>query len=307
MESTALGNTGLEVSRLGIGLSEIGSELSLEEVDQAGELLNRALDSGINFLDTAACYGVSEELIGKTVSSRRSEYTLASKAGHASGLPTESWTYETVRDSVDRSLKRLNTDVIDILQLHSCGVDVLEKGDVIRALQDAKAAGKIRFVSYSGDNESGHWAVDSGLFSTLQTTFNVSDQRAFTSGLLKKAADRGMGVIVKRPIAGATWRVARQTEPDPRVRNYDQPYVERATAIAAEGPVPGEPGDAIAFSLGFTLSHPEVSTAIVGTKSSRHLESNLRLIEQGVTLPAEALNEMHSRFEKLDDGWVQRG
>lgn len=306
METTTLGKSGLEISRLGVGLSEIGSELSLEEVDQASELLNKALDSGINFLDTAACYGVSEELIGRTVSNRRDEYVLASKAGHASGLPTESWTYETVSDSIDRSLKRLNTDVIDILQLHSCGVDVLEKGDVVRALQDARAAGKIRFVSYSGDNEAAHWAVDSGLFTTLQTTFNVSDQRAFTTGLLEKAAEREMGVIVKRPIAGGTWRVARQSESDPRVRGYDQPYVERATAIASEGPVPGEPGDAIAFSLGFVLSHPQVSTAIVGTKNPRHMESNLRMLEQGVTLPSEALHEMHSRFAKLDDGWNQR-
>jgi hypothetical protein len=307
MQTSVLGNTSLEISRLGVGLAEIGSELTLDDVDQAGELLNRALDSGINFLDTAACYGVSEELIGRTVSNRRSAYVLASKAGHAAGLPTEPWTYETVAASVDRSLQRMKTDVIDILQLHSCGVDVLEKGDVVRALQDARAAGKIRFVSYSGDNESAHWAVDSGLFSTLQTTFNVSDQRAFTTGLLEKAAARGMGIIIKRPIAGGTWRVARQTEPDARVRGYDQPYVDRATALASEGPVPGEPGDAIAFSLGFVLSHPEVCTAIVGTKNPRHMESNLRMIDEGVALPSQALDEMHARFEKLDDGWVQRG
>jgi aryl-alcohol dehydrogenase-like predicted oxidoreductase len=307
MQTSSLGNTGLEASRLGVGLAEIGSELTLDDVGQAGELLNRALDSGINFLDTAACYGVSEELIGRTVANRRREYTLASKAGHASGLPTESWTYETVAASVDRSLERMKTDVIDILQLHSCGVDVLEKGDVVRALQDARAAGKIRYVSYSGDNEAAHWAVDSGLFSTLQTTFNVSDQRAFTTGLLEKAADRGMGVIIKRPIAGGTWRVARHSKDNPRVRSYDQPYVERATALASDGPVPGEPEDAIEFSLGFVLSHPQVTTAIVGTKNPRHMESNLRMIEEGIELPPNALEEMHSRFARHDDGWVQRG
>ena len=61
----------------------------------------------------------------------------------------------------------MKTDHGDLVQLHSCGIDVLEKGDVVRALQEAQKAGKTRFIGYSGDNESAHWAVDSGLFATL--------------------------------------------------------------------------------------------------------------------------------------------
>ena len=188
MDRVPLGKTGLEVSRLGVGLAEIGYELSRAEVDQAGEVLNAALDSGINFLDTAACYSISEELIGKTVSHRRDEFVLATKAGHVTdGYSGEAWSYQTVADSVDRSLKRLNTDHLDLVQLHSCGIDVLEQGDCIRALQDAKAAGKLRHVCYSGDNEDAHWAVDSGLFDTLQTSFNLTEQAALTSGLFEKS------------------------------------------------------------------------------------------------------------------------
>ena len=85
MDKVKFGDTGLEVTRLGVGLAEIGSELSMSEVDQAGSVLNSALDAGINFLDTAACYGISEELIGKTVAHRRDEFHLATKAGHARG------------------------------------------------------------------------------------------------------------------------------------------------------------------------------------------------------------------------------
>lgn len=219
MEKVALGKTGFEVSSLGVGLAEIGYELSFEEVEQAGNVLNGALDAGINFLDTAACYSISEELIGRTVAHRRDEYVLATKAGHvAGGYEGQSWTYETVSDSVDRSLKRLQTDHLDIVQLHSCEIEDLEKGDVIRALQDAKAAGKLRHVSYSGDNEAAHWAVDSGLFSTLQTSFNISDQGANASGLLKKARERGMGTIIKRPIGGGTWARARRRADSARLR-----------------------------------------------------------------------------------------
>ena len=128
-------------------------------------VLNTALDNGVNLLDTAACYGNSEELIGDAVSSRRDEYILATKAGHAAGDETgEAWTGPTVARSIDRSLRRLKTDHVDIVQLHSCDVDVLEKGEVIRALEDAREAGKTRFISYSGDEEAAAWAVDSGIF-----------------------------------------------------------------------------------------------------------------------------------------------
>lgn len=304
MERVPLGKTGLEVSRLGVGLAEIGYELSFDEVSEASSILNSALDAGINFLDTAACYSISEELIGQTVSSRRDEYVLATKAGHVTGgYDGEAWSYQTVADSVDRSLQRLKTDHLDIVQLHSCGIDVLEKGDCIRALQDAKAAGKLRHVSYSGDNEDAHWAVDSGLFDTLQTSFNLTEQGARASGLLEKAEQRGMGVIIKRPIGGGTWARARRNEPTPR--GYDNEYLRRAKEMAAEGPLPGEPEDPILLALGFTLAQPEVDVAIVGTKNPSHMASNIRQVEEELPVNEEALAELRRRWDAHSDGWRQ--
>ena len=177
METKRLGRTGMQVGRLGIGLSEVGFNLEISDVDQARSVINQALDCGVNFLDTAACYGISEELIGLVASELRDEYVLATKAGHY--LPRnegEDWTYDLVIRSDDRSLRLMKTDHIDLLQLHSCSVEVLEKGDVIRALQDVRASGKTRFIGYSGDNENAKWAVTSGLFDTLQTSFNLVDQ-----------------------------------------------------------------------------------------------------------------------------------
>jgi hypothetical protein len=306
MEKVKLGNTGLEVSRLGVGLAEIGSELSFDDIDQAGDVLNSALDSGINFLDTSACYSISEELIGRTVSSRRDEYVLATKAGHITGgYEGEAWSYQTVADSVDRSLKRLQTDHLDIVQLHSCGIDVLERGDAVRALQDAKAAGKLRHVSYSGDNEAAHWAVDSGLFDTLQTSFNLTEQGARSSGLLAKADGRGMGIIIKRPIGGGTWARARRGEPAPR--GYDNQYLERAKEMVAAGPVQGEPDDSILLALGFTLGQDEVDVAIVGTKNPRHMESNIRMVEEELPVDRSVLADLHARWDSTSPGkeWRQ--
>ena len=162
METRELGRTGLKISRLGVGLAEMG-HLALDEKGTAARLLNTALDGGINFLDTAACYGNSEELIGKTVAGRRDEYVLATKAGHVTaGYEGKEWTAKTIRDSIERSLKRMKTDRVDLVQLHSCDVEILERGEVIQALLDAGQAGKTRFVGYSGDGESARWAIESG-------------------------------------------------------------------------------------------------------------------------------------------------
>ena len=304
MNKVPLGNTSMTVSRLGIGLAEIGFELSLDHTKQAGELLSKALDNGINFLDTAACYGISEEFIGKTVANRRSDFFLASKAGHVTdGYNGTPWAYETIKDSIDRSLHRMKTDYLDIIQLHSCGVDILEKGDAIRAVQDARTAGKTRYIGYSGDNEDAHWAVDSGIFDTLQTSFNIVEQRANTSGLLKKAKSQGMGTIIKRPIAGGAWRFAR-TEDD-SVRGYDRTYLERARAMAKEGAIQGEDSDPIAFSMAFLFAHEEVDVAIVGTKNTRHMEANLRTLSSDRKMSGETVEDLHRRFDKLDSGWTQ--
>ncbi len=304
MDKVTLGNTGLQVTRLGVGLAEIGNELSIEEAEQAGALLNAALDRGVNFLDTAACYGISEELIGMTVAGRRDEFVLASKAGHVAGdYAGEAWTYETVADSVDRSLERMKVEYIDILQLHSCGIDVLERGDVIRALEDAKAAGKIGHVAYSGDNEAARWAVDSGRFDTLQTSLNLTEQGARTSGLLEAAKAQGMGVIVKRPIGGATWGRAKQGIEPPR--NYDREYFDRARAMAELGDLPEEPSDAVLLALGFTLAHPEVDVAIVGTKNPEHMRGNLDLAEQALPISDAAVAELQARWDRLGSDWRQ--
>ncbi|MFW6195463.1 MAG: aldo/keto reductase [Chloroflexota bacterium] len=297
MEKTALGNTGLEVSRLGVGLSEIRSL----DVDDAASVLSRALDAGINFLDTSACYGASEELIGASVSKRRDEFVLATKAGHVTpDYQGEPWTYKTVKDSVDRSLRRLKTDHVDLVQLHSCDTAVLERGDVVRALQEAREQGKTRFVGYSGDNEAAHWAVDSGYFDTLQTSFNLVDQHARTTGLLRKADQRGMGIIIKRPIANGAWGATSAPSA------YAEEYFRRAQAMQKEGRLPGARMDRISLAMAFTFAHPEVDVAIVGTRNPDHMASNARMVKQGLSIPDETLKELYERFERLDDGWRQR-
>lgn len=302
MHQTTLGRTGLQVSRLGAGLSEIGSRLTFEEESTASQILNTALDAGINFLDTAACYGISEELIGRTIAHRRDEYVLATKCGHVTGdYEGEPWTAQTVTDSIDRSLVRMKTDHLDLVQLHSCGVDVLEKGEVITALQKAQQAGKTRFIGYSGDNENAKWAVDSGLFDTLQTSFNLVEQHARTK-LFPQAKAQNMGIIVKRPIANGAWGATASPS------GYADEYFRRAQIMLKEGPIPHAPENRILLALGFTFAHPEVDTAIVGTHNPAHMKSNIAMVENELPIDSRAIEELYRRFDAaVDEDWYQRG
>ena len=204
MQLTDFGRTGYKVSRLGFGMAEVGS-YTLSDTTEAGRILGSALDAGINFLDTAECYGNSEELLGRTVSHRRHEFVLATKVGHTGpdnvGPP---WTAETARKTIDRSLSRLRTDYVDLLQIHAHSIDWPDAEEVIEVALEAKRAGKTRLVGYSQENEQAESAVESGLFDALQTSFNLVDQGA-RYGLFEKARARGMGIIAKRPIANAVW------------------------------------------------------------------------------------------------------
>jgi len=302
METRALGKTGLNVSRLGIGLAEIGFELTLEEVNHAAQVLNTALDNGITFLDTSACYDISEELIGRTIAHRRDEYVLATKTGHVTGgYDGEAWTTQTVRDSIDRSLKRMKTDHLDLVQLHSCGIDILERGDVIKVLQDAKRAGKTRFIGYSGDNDAALWAIESGIFDTLQTSFNLVDQNARLN-LFGPAKARDMGIICKRPIGNGAWGAKKSPS------DYAANYFERAQKMLALGPLPGMPEHRILLALGFAFAHDHADVFIVGTRNPAHLKANIDWVDTQLPIAPEAVAELHRRFEQVATGpdWAQR-
>ena len=309
METRTLGKTGITVTRLGVGLAAIGEEESLDTIEKVERVLATALDSGITFFDTAECYFDSEEMVGRTISGRRSEFTLATKCGHGKPGITpvsqdiEDWSIEGITASIDRSLKRLRTDYVDLLQLHSCSTEELEKGDVIEALQRARDAGKTRFIGYSGDNEAAHWAVDSGAFDTLQTSFNLADQQPRLS-LLTNAKAKGMGTIAKRPIANGAWGAPQSPTKgfkfDP---NYADEYWRRTQEMMALGPLEGDPKNPILLSLGFAYAHDDLDVAIIGTRSPEHMASNIAMVEAGATISDATVKDLYGRWDRLDDGW----
>src|SRR5438034_394196 len=139
LERRRLGRTDIVASVLGFGGSEIGYQgVSARTV---ARLLGGALDAGLNAIDTAECYEDSEILIGKAIGARRHELYLFTKCGHAGGWGRADWRRAPLLASIERSLRRLSTDYVDLIQLHSCSLDHLRKGEAIEALERARARG----------------------------------------------------------------------------------------------------------------------------------------------------------------------
>jgi aryl-alcohol dehydrogenase-like predicted oxidoreductase len=289
IEHHRLGATELVVSALGFGGSEIGYQAVPART--VARLLAGALDAGLAVIDTAECYGESEALIGQALGGRRDEVALLTKCGHAGGWGRADWRPAALLKSIERSLRRLRTDCVDLVQLHSCSLDVLRRGDAILALEEARRRGLTRYVGYSGDGAAARFAVQSGRFDTLQTSVSIADQEAIEL-TLPLARARGMGVIAKRPLANAVWRHARRpAEPysQPywsRLRTLDYPFLRDGARAAA------------ATALRFTLGVPGVHTAIVGTTRPERWRENAAVLAAG-PLRGEAYDSIRARWRAV--------
>ncbi len=278
LERRKLGRTDIVASVLGFGGSEIGYQsVSARAV---ARLLGSALDAGLNVIDTAECYDESESLIGKAIGARRREVSLFTKCGHAGGWSRADWRRAPLMASIERSLRRLATDYVDLIQLHSCSLGELKKGEAIEALERARERGWARYIGYSGDGEAARYAVECGRFDTLQTSVSIADQDA-VERTLPLAIARQMGVIAKRPLANVAWTFERKpSEPYyqaywSRLRTLDYPFLKST------------PEAAVSTALRFTLSVPGVHTAIVGTTKQERWQQNAELLRAAALSRAE--------------------
>ncbi len=295
MERRRLGGTDIVASVLGFGGSEIGYQRVGART--VARLLGSALDAGLNVIDTAECYVDSEALIGRAIGPRRREFYLFTKCGHARGWSRPDWRPAPLLASIERSLRRLATDYLDLIQLHSCSLAELQKGDAIAALERARERGWARYIGYSGDGEAARYAVECGRFDTLQTSVSIADQEALDL-TLPPARARPMGVIAKRPLANVAWRYARKP-----AEAYYQTYWSRLRAL--DYPFLRDASDtAVATALRFTLGVPGVHTAIVGTTKPERWQQNAASLEAGA-LPAAELERIRARWREVAEAsWV---
>ncbi|MGI3781553.1 MAG: aldo/keto reductase [Janthinobacterium lividum] len=292
MQQRPFGGTTLDVSVVGLGAGQVG-ESDVTEA-QADALLNGALDLGVTLVDTALSYGASEERIGRHLSRRRGEFVLSSKGG--SGVPgQQDWTPGSVRAGLEQTLRRTRSERVDVYFLHSCPLEVLQRGDLQETLDDAAAEGLIGIAGYSGDNEALEHAAASGRFGAIECSVNVVDQWNLRHVV---GRDTELGVIAKRPIANAPWRFAERP-----TGHYAELYWERLRELALD---PGELGGTgltwAELALRFSAYAPGVHTAIVGTASLANLTANVEAAARG-PLPPEVLAALDAAWARVGTDW----
>ena len=297
-----LGPTGADVTILGYGAMELrGLPRGPQVTDQdAGRLLNAVLDGGINLIDTSPDYGRSEELIGSYIGHRRDEFFLASKCGCPIEVPADApppyphdYSPGNVRADLEQSLRRLRTDRLDLVQVHmSPSKATLEENRTVDTLKDLQAQGKVRFIGMSGilPNLPDHLAM--GVFDVFQIPYSAVQRDH--EALITQAAGAGAGTFIRggaargAPSEDKNWRAGPLSQdPGAGQRNWETSGI--ADLVREAGMSNME------FVLRFTLSHPGLSTTIVGTSSPAHLASNIAVAEKG-PLPADLYEQAKKRL-----------
>ncbi len=292
LATRTLGRTGINVTALGYGAMELRGAPRGPEITpgQAQTVLGTVLDSGINYIDTSIDYGQSEELIGRFIAGRRSEFTLATKCGCLVGAaPAPAgernphiFTRENILAGIEQSLARMKTDYVDVLQFHaSPSKETLEQHDAIQTVLDLKRSGKVRFIGMSGTlpNLEDHIAM--GVFDVFQIPYSALQREH--EEVISRAAKAGAGIVIRGG-------VARGGPADDKQQANAIDLWDKATLDdLLDGMTRME------FMLRFTLSHPDLHTTIVGTINPVHLQDNLAASQKG-PLPADVYEEAKRRL-----------
>lgn len=304
MTTRPFGKTGLFVSALGFGGAP--AAFTKPEADAVAKFLNELIDAGVNVIDTATSYPGSEPFIGDHLSQRRKDYILVSKTGGVTVDEAKGpkWSPELIASSVERSLRTMKTDHLDVMLLHTCDLPTLQNGDSMGALVKARDAGKVKFIGYSGDNEAAAVACAMPDVSVVETSINYCDQ-ANIDKVLPVARANNVGIIAKRPVANAAW-----LGPTGRPGFYDKYASEYVKRAAAMGITAEEFGFAASqwpeLALRFTLSFPEVSTAIVGTTNPKNAKANLEAVTKG-PLPGDIVERIRAKFRAAPESSTWTG
>ncbi len=249
----SLGDTGMDVSVLGFGTVKLGRDkgvkyphgFTIPDDREAGDLIAMARDRGINLIDTAPAYGTSEERLGKLLQGQRDQWLICSKVGEEfeNGESRFDFTPKHIRSSVERSLKRLNTDCIDMLLVHSDGNDlqIINDYEVFNTLDQLKQEGLIR-----------------------------------AGGMSTKTVEGGIATLKHSDIAMVTWNLNEQAEipvVDYALEHNKGIFIKKGLA-SGHACLQGE--DPVQASLNMLLGHQGVSSVIVGTVNPLHLHHNIQ-------------------------------
>jgi aryl-alcohol dehydrogenase-like predicted oxidoreductase len=304
MQYRTLGRTGIKVSPYALGALMLGASIGNPDHDDSIRIIHAALDAGINFIDTADVYsnGASEEVVGKALEGRRDNVVLATKLSRPMGDDPnqQGASRRWIMTAVENSLRRLQTDHIDLYQIHRTDPDT-DIEETLSALSDLVHSGKVRAIGSSttpaSDMVEAQWAAERrGLqrFRTEQPPYSILN-RGIESEVLPIAQRYGMGTLVWGPLAQGmlTGRVRKGQQSDLRraglfrhlndERRLDA--VEQLVALAEDAGLP-----MTHLAMAFAISHPGVTSAIVGPRTMSHLDDLLAGVD--ITLSDEILDRI---------------
>ena len=273
LPTTALGRTGLRVTRLGFGTA-LASPAKPDYGDEAAsQLLNAVVDAGINFIDTAYDYVDAERQIGEHLDRRRDEYLLATKCGCTDTRPEHNnsdhlWTRDNLFRGLEGSLKRLRRDSIDVMQLHNPTVEECEAGGLVDALHEMQRSGTVRFIGVSTTFPHLPTYLDWGVFDVMQIPYSALEREH--EAWIQRVADAGIATIIRGGIA--------KGEPG---SGQGRPEAWQIFERAGLDELLEHGESRSAFVLRYTLSHPGVHTIIVGTTREEHLRDNVAATRRG--------------------------
>ncbi len=299
LERRRLGRTGFMASVISLGTVEIGMPYglaaegetrSVSEQD-AARLLHAALDLGVNFIDTARLYGESEAVIGRTLAARRQEYFLASKVATYDGQSLSCAERRLrIAESVEESVRQLRTDVIDLMQLHSAGVEAFATDELADILDELRERGLVRFTGASVyTEEAALAAISSGRYDCIQIAYNVLDRRPERE-VLPAARDRDVGVVVRSVLLKGVLTGRYRTLPDSL-----KPLREAAASLESAAIACGTELPEAAYR--YVLGQRYAMTALVGARSVAEVEAAAGYAARGPLDEALAYRIRQTEFE----------
>jgi aryl-alcohol dehydrogenase-like predicted oxidoreductase len=311
MQYRKFGNTDLIVSEVGFGAWAIGGAAQVGSIPigwgeaddrESAAAVKAALAAGINFFDTADFYGLghSEALLGHELKNEKGAI-IATKVGQRQegNSIVIDYSYDYLKKACEQSLRRLQREHIDYYQLHAARMQHLENGECIRALEDLKKAGKIRYWGLSLNTfhpaPEADYLMEHGYADGFQLVFNLVNQRSLP--VMEKAAAKGYGLIARMPLQFGllTGKFSRQSQfgkNDHRSFRLTGEVLDAVLSILEQKVWSlAEGTDKTALALGFILSHPQISTVIPGIRTVQHVRQNTTGIPM---LNKKQLEKLHS-------------
>ncbi len=293
MEYRTLGRTGLTVSALGLGTTEIGyvygiGNRTLPSEKEAIDLLHRAVDLGIKFIDTGHFYGEAEDRIGASGIAKREGVIVSTKCGHVLDRGeqiSEEELARQFRDEVNQSLRKLQLECIPLVQVHGGSAEQIESGLISTIMSTLQAEGKLQYFGISTRGEDAPLAaIANGKFDTLQLAASILDQRMIWK-VFGEAKKHGIGVINRSVLLKGALTPARSHLAPSLAQLKSHADVAEQIAQQMDIPLP-------ALAIRFALSQPAVSSVLVGSNKIRNLEAAAAAVDQG-PLPEDVLQDLY--------------